>query len=232
MNKFRELSVFFPAYNEEKNIEHTVEHAVEVCNKIAERFEVIIVDDGSIDGTSQKCEELMLRFPQVRTVTHMPNRGYGAALKSGFNAAKYEYIVFTDSDGQFDFAQIEQFMPYLDEYKVVIGYRTKRVEGFLRALNAKLWGTLVNLLFGMQIRDVDGAFKIFHREIFEKIPPLEAEGALISTELLVKIKKYGYAIKQVPVTHLPRKAGKPTGAKIAVILKAFRELFALWKKLK
>jgi glycosyltransferase involved in cell wall biosynthesis len=231
MTKFRELSVFFPAFNEEKNIEHTVEYAIDICKQIADQFEIIIVNDGSTDGTGQKCEELMQRFPEIRTVTHMPNRGYGGALKSGFYAAKYEYVVFTDSDGQFDFAQIRNFMPFLDQYKVVIGYRKKRVEGFLRALNAKAWGTLVNILFGMQIRDVDGAFKVIHREIFEKIPPLEAEGALISTELLVKIKKYGYAIKQVPVDHLPRKAGKPTGAKVSVILKAFRELFALWKKL-
>lgn len=232
MQRFPSLSVFFPAYNEEHNIEHTVDHAVTVCRKVSDKFEIIIVNDGSKDNTAQKCEELMRKYPQVKTVTHNPNRGYGGALKSGIYAAQMEYIAFTDSDGQFDFSQIEHFLPYFDEYKVVIGYRKKRVEGFARALNAKAWGTLVNILFGINIRDVDCAFKVFKKEVIDSIDTLHAEGALISTELLVKIKKAGYPIKQIPVDHLPRKAGKPTGANIKVILRAFYELFKLWKKLK
>lgn len=232
MTKFPALSVFFPAYNEENNIEYTVDQAVEVCRQVADMFEIIIVNDGSKDGTQQKCEILQKKYQQVKTITHNPNRGYGGALKSGIYAAQYEYITFTDSDGQFDFKQIAEFMPFFDAYKVVVGYRKKRAEGGLRLLNAKAWGSMVNLLFGMRIKDVDCAFKVFKKEVIDAIPKLEAEGALISTELLVKITKAGYAIKQIPVDHLPRKGGKPTGANLQVIIKAFHELFRLWKKLK
>ncbi len=232
MTKLKELSVFFPAYNEENNIEHTVLTAIETCKKIAQKYEIIVVNDGSKDKTGEICDKLASQFPEVKIITHNPNRGYGGALKSGFYAARYEYIAFTDSDGQFDFSQIEHFIPFFDEYKVIIGYRKKRVEGFLRALNAKAWGSLVNLLFGMRVKDVDCAFKVFKKEVIDAIPVLEAEGALISTELLVKIKKAGYAIKQIPVDHLPRKGGRPTGANIKVIIRAFHELFKLWEKLK
>jgi len=232
MTRFQTLSVFFPAFNEENNIEQTVQEAISVCREIADIFEIIIVNDGSHDSTQEKCELLQKTHPEVTIITHSPNQGYGGALKSGIYTARYEYIAFTDSDGQFDFKQIKDFIPFFNNYKVVIGYRKKRVEGGLRLLNAKAWGTLVNLLFGMDIKDVDCAFKVFKKEVIDTIPQLEAEGALISTELLVKITKAGYAIKQIPVDHLPRKGGRPTGANLKVIFKAFTELFQLWKKLK
>ena len=210
MTTFQSLSVFFPAFNEENNIEHTVEEAIKVCREISTEFEIIIVNDGSKDNTLLKSEELQRKYKQVKIISHNPNRGYGGALKSGIYAAQYEYIVFTDSDGQFNFNQIKEFIPHFDKYKVVVGYRKKRAEGGLRLLNAKAWGILVNILFGMHIKDVDCAFKVFKKEVIDIVPRLEAEGALISTELLVKISKAGYAIKQIPVDHLPRKGGKPT----------------------
>lgn len=231
MNKLSELSVFFPAYNEEKNIEKTVDEAIDTCQKVASEFEIIVVDDGSSDSTPLILEKLQKKYPFVRTITHNPNRGYGGALKSGMYAAKYEYVAFTDSDGQFNFSQIDRFIPYITDYQLVIGYRINRAEGIVRWCNAKLWGTLVTLLFGLQCRDVDCAFKLFKKEVIDTIPGLESEGALISTEFLVKSKNAGFKCKEVPVDHFERKAGKPTGANITVIARAFTELFKLWGKL-
>ncbi len=232
MNKLPELSVFFPAYNEEHNIEQTVSRAVLECEKIADRYEIIIVNDGSRDRTGEIVDQLAQRNPNIKIITHNPNRGYGGALKSGMYAARYKYITFNDSDGQFDFSQIERFLPFIDTYDLVIGYREKRIEGFRRLINAKAWSFLINLLFRLHVKDIDCAFKFFKKDVIDKIPPLQSEGALISTEFLVKAKRAGFKVKEVPVDHLPRKGGTPTGANIKVIIKAFYELFKLWRKIR
>lgn len=232
MTKLSELSVFFPAYNEEENIKATVLHAVEVCQKLTDKYEIIIVDDGSKDNTGKISSDLANKNPNIKVITHSPNRGYGGALKSGMYAAQYKYIAFNDSDGQFDFSQIERFIPHLQEYDLVIGFRKKRVEGFLRWANAKAWSLLIDILFRLHVKDIDCAFKVFKKEIIDTVEPLQSEGALISTEFLVKSKRAKFKIKEVPVDHLPRKGGKPTGASIKVIVKAFYELLKLWRKIK
>jgi glycosyltransferase involved in cell wall biosynthesis len=232
MNKLSELSVFFPAYNEENNIESTVLKAVAECQKIADKYEIIVVNDGSTDNTGVVVTQLVENNPNIKLITHNPNRGYGGALKSGMYAAKYKYIAFNDSDGQFDFSQIERFIPFIGEYSLVIGYRTNRIEGFKRLANAKAWSFLINLLLHLHVKDIDCAFKLFEKRVLETIPPLQSEGALISTEFLVKAKRAGFKIKEVPVDHLPRKSGTPTGANLRVIIKAFYELLKLWRKIK
>jgi glycosyltransferase involved in cell wall biosynthesis len=232
MNKLPELSVFFPAYNEEENIENTVLKAVAECQKVADRYEIIIVNDGSKDKTGEIATRLSTDNPNIKVITHSPNRGYGGALKSGMYASQYKYIAFNDSDGQFDFSQIERFIPFIPEYSLVIGYRTKRIEGLRRLANAKAWSFLINILFRLHVRDIDCAFKVFDKKILETIQPLQSEGALISTEFLVKAKRARFKIKEVAVDHLPRKGGTPTGANLKVIIKAFYELLMLWRKIK
>jgi hypothetical protein len=145
--------------------------------------------------------------------------------------SRYEIIAFTDSDGQFDFSEIRDFIPYLHNHDVVIGYRRNRAEGFRRRLNAKAWGLLMRLVFGLQARDIDCAFKVFHQRVIKNIPQLESNGALISAEFLMKAHRSHFRIKEIPVSHFPRVAGKPTGANLQVIIKAFHELFILKKKL-
>lgn len=232
MKKLSELSVFFPAYNEEETIKDTIQKAVLECEKIADKYEVIIINDGSKDSTGEIIQELSAANSNIKIITHNPNRGYGGALKSGIYSASYRYIAFNDSDGQFDFSQIERFIPYIQEYSLVIGYRANRSEGLIRTINSKAWSTLIDILFRLHVKDIDCAFKLFKKEVIEKITVLESEGALISTEFLVKAKKAGFTIKEVPVDHLPRKGGKPTGANFKVIIKAFYELLKLWKKIK
>ena len=167
----------------------------------------------------------------VRIVNHPVNRGYGAALTSGFNAAAGDYIMFMDSDRQFDINDVHRLTPFVEEYDIVAGYRIKRNDPAHRLLNAKLFGTAVKLLFDIQVRDIDCAFKIFHAEVLRGIN-LELPGALINTEILAKAKVQGSTLTEVGVNHYPRLEGEQSGASIKVVLRAFREMIRLWWRMR
>ncbi len=228
--KVPELSLFLPAYNEAANIEKSISDADKVLRKVADRYEILVVNDGSRDDTGKIVKGLMKTNPCLRMIEHDPNRGYGAAFKSGLYGCKYNLVSFIDSDGQFDYSQITKFLPYIDNYDLVIGYRRKRSDSFLRSLNAYVWKLWVWLLFGLWVKDIDCAFKLIKKEVIDSIK-LNTESALTSAEFLIKVKHQGYRLKQVGVNHYPRRAGMQTGAKLKVILRAFRQSFALWYQL-
>ncbi len=233
--KVKKLSVFFPAYNEEVALEETIEKAERVLKKIAEKYEIIIVDDGSRDRTGEIADKLAKK-KNIRVIHHSRNRGYGAALKSGFYKAKYPWIVFTDADGQFDFSEITKFFKAQEKTgaDLVIGYYLQRKVPFYRILASKyLWELPVYLLFGLKVRDIDCGFKLIRKKVIEEIPRLEAErGPFITTEFLVKAKKAGFKIAETGVHHYPRKAGQATGASLKVIFSAYSDLIRLWRKVK
>ena len=221
MNKIPELSVFFPAYNEEKNIIKTVTQADSVLTKIAFKYEIIIVDDGSRDKTGQLADDFAKTNQNIRVIHHSPNQGYGAALKSGFYNAKYNLIATTDSDGQFDFREITKLLAKTSQADVVIGYRLNRQDSLMRKINGQVWTMLNNLLFSIKVRDVDCAFKLIKKKVIETIPKLEStRGGMISPELLAKAQKAGFKIDQVAVHHYPRHEGKQTGANLKVVFKS------------
>lgn len=225
------ISIFFPCYNEVANVEKMTAKALEVVAGISDDYEVIIVNDGSSDGTAEKADKLAADNQAVRVIHHTTNLGYGAALQSGFRNAKKELIFYTDGDGQFDIAELPPLLQYIPEYDIVACYRTSRQDNFIRKINAFGWTTLSCLLFKMNIRDVDCAFKLFKRKIFDNIE-MKSTGALIDTEILARSVRKGYKIVQKGVSHYPRTAGTSTGANISVILRAFRELFKLHKQIK
>jgi glycosyltransferase involved in cell wall biosynthesis len=230
----KEISIFFPAYNEEKNTKPTVEKSIAVLNKVAEKWEIIIVNDGSKDNTGKVAKNLALKYKNVKVIEHAINRGYGAAFKSGLYAAKYPWIAFTDIDGQFDFSEITRFIEKQKETKadLVIGYYKKRQVSKFKVITSKIWELIVFILFGLHVRDIDCGFKLISKKVTEKIPQLEAErGAFISSEFLIKAKKAGFKIVEIGVTHLPRIEGKGTGRDIKVIINSFKDLFRLWRKL-
>jgi glycosyltransferase involved in cell wall biosynthesis len=224
------ISAFFPAYNEEANVTGMVERLAAVLPRVAQDWEIIVVNDGSADRTGEVADRLAAADPHVRVVHHPSNRGYGGALKSGFAASRKAYVFFTDGDGQFDVAEIDRLVAHVPGYDVVVGYRLDRAEGGLRKLNAGAWNWLVHRLFNIPARDVDCAFKLFDRRVLEVVHP-EAEGAMISTEMLARTVRAGFRITEVGVHHYPRQHGKPTGANPLVIARAFYELFKLYRRI-
>lgn len=225
------ISFFAPAFNEETNIEQFIEKVDKALSKITDDYEIIIVNDGSSDKTKETIENLKEKFSNLRLVNHEINKGYGEALKSGFKNSKKDLIVFTDSDLQIDISEISKFLDYIDKYSVVIGYRVNRQDNILRRFNAFGWKILMRIFLGLKVKDIDCAFKMFRKDVIKEIN-LKSSGALVSAELLTKIKNKGYKIKEIPVSHYPRVSGKQTGSNIKVILRAFKELLILRKSIK
>lgn len=224
------ISVFFPCYNEEANVENTTRSALRTLERISDDFEVIIVNDGSKDHTGEIADRLAGEHPQVRAVHNNPNLGYGGALQRGFREATKPWIFYTDGDGQFDFDEIDKLLPLLDRYDIISGYRLDRKDSFIRKVNASAWTTLVNFVFNLWLRDIDCAFKIFPRDLFGEIE-MKSMGALIDAEVLARAKRLGYTIGQVGVHHYSRTAGEQSGANLRVIARAFKELFKLRKEI-
>lgn len=229
-DKLPELSIFFPFWNEEKNISAVVNKAREIVPDVAKKWEIIVVDDGSSDKTLQIADELAKKDKHIRIVSHMPNRGYGAALRGGFIKSQFEYIVFTDGDGQFDFSEITKFVEEIAQADMVIGYRTRRKDHNIgkRLLLMNLLKAWDFILFKFYFRDIDCGFKMFRKSSLQKIMPFRSEGAMITTEILAKAKKKKLKIKQVGVTHYPRVHGSQTGANLPVIIRAILESLILW----
>lgn len=225
------ISVFFPCYNEEANVERTTLSAIQTLRRISTDWEVIIVDDGSKDRTGEIADRLAAQYVEVRAFHNSPNLGYGGALQRGFREAVKTWVFYTDGDGQFDFDEIDKLLPLLEQYDIVSAYRLNRQDSPIRKLNAFGWTTLVNLVFGLWLRDIDCAFKVFPRSLFDEID-MKSMGALIDAEVLARAKRLGYSIGQVGVHHYPRTAGEQSGANIRVILRAFKELFLLRKEIK
>ena len=229
--KNHSISVFFPCYNEQENIGRTVEKALVVMEKLDMDFEVIIIDDGSSDNTGEIADELAGRDKRIKVVHHSRNLGYGAALQSGFATATKEFVFYTDGDGQFDISEMPLLLPLMEQYDIVSCFRLNRRDPLIRKINGLLWTKLVCMLFGLKIRDIDCAFKLYKRKIFRDIK-LSSSGALIDTEVLTRASRKGYLITQKGVHHYPRTAGTQTGANLQVILRAFRELFVFYSQIR
>ena len=227
--KVEELSIFFPFWNEEKNIENVVKKAIPVARRNALNWEIIMIDDGSSDKTYQICKKLADEDPRhLKVISHKPNRGYGAALREGLKNAKYTLIVFNDGDGQFDLSEVNKFIEKIKSADIAIGFRKKRRDHPMRRVLMQLLRIWDLVFFGFYFRDIDCGFKLFRKSAIEKISPLKSEGAMITTEILTKAKKAGLKIAEVEVLHYPRLYGDQSGGNLRVILRAIRESFILW----
>jgi glycosyltransferase involved in cell wall biosynthesis len=224
------LSWFFPAHNEEANLEGLVSEALEALPGLAESFEIVIVNDGSRDATGRIADELTAAHPGIVRVVHHPtNLGYGAALLSGFRAARHDHVAFTDGDRQFRVADVGRLIDRLaapDAPDVVVGFRIKRADPLVRTLYARAYRLANRIFFGLQVRDVDCACKLFRRAALEGLA-VDSGGAFFSAELLIKLRAAGRSVAEVGVPHHPRTAGSPTGAKPSVVLRAIRDFWRL-----
>jgi glycosyltransferase involved in cell wall biosynthesis len=230
-NTLAGLSVVLPAFNEDASLAATVRDALAVLRGMAIPFEILVVDDGSTDGTAAVAAQLARDAPAVQVVRHPVNRGYGAALRSGFAVAAFPWIFFTDADGQFDVAELARLVPLAATHDVVAGFRRQRRDPWHRRVYAFVFGRLVvRPLLGVRVWDVNCAFKLLRRELLGRLD-LRSEGALINAELLAKAARAGARIVEVGVTHRERRAGTPTGGRPAVIVRALREILALRREI-
>jgi glycosyltransferase involved in cell wall biosynthesis len=229
------LTFFFPAYNEQQNVAETVRRALDQIGPLVDgSIEVLIVDDGSTDRTPELADALAAADPRVR-VHHQANRGYGGALMAGFANGRGTLICFSDGDLQFDLREMRLLLDRLDDPRrpvdAVIGYRRQRRDPFHRTLIAKTYNAVISVTFGLRVRDIDCAMKLFRREVFDGLR-LDSDGPFLSAEMLIKLRARGTRIAQVGVTHYPRVAGQNTGASFRKILRTFRDIgrlrWALW----
>jgi glycosyltransferase involved in cell wall biosynthesis len=225
------ISLVFPVFDEEDTIGTVIEEALEAGERISRHFEIVVVDDGSRDGSAAIIDGWCRRDTRVHVVRHATNTGYGAALRSGLRHATGELVFFSDADLQFDLRELGKLLEHADEFDIVAGYRFPRRDPWPRAVIASTWGMLVRALFGLRVRDIDCAFKIFRRPVLDAIP-IQSIGAFVNTEILVRAQALGASIRQVPVSHRRRIHGRQTGARPRVLLRAVIELSSLYRDLK
>lgn len=224
------LSLVLPAHNEEDNIEIVVRRALAILPHFTEDFEILVVNDGSRDRTRSIIDRLSREFGSVKAIHHKVNRGYGGALKSGFKASTMDYVMFMDSDRQFDIADIRLLSPFVPLFDIVAGFRMERSDPIHRRINAEIFNLAVRILFGVHMRDLDCAFKVFRGELLRSLD-LTTSGALINAEIQAKLRRQGATIVQIGVPHYARVAGQATGGSIRVILRAMRETVILWLRM-
>ncbi|MDD2822932.1 MAG: glycosyltransferase family 2 protein [Candidatus Daviesbacteria bacterium] len=230
--KIDELSVFFPVYNEEKNIPVTVEKAIAVLKTLGlKKYEIILVDDGSKDKSPEIIDNLAKKYNFIKAI-HQANGGYGCALRTGLANASYDWIVYTDADGQFDFSEVTKFLEKAEEADVIYAYKIKRSDPPFRMFAAAGWAFSLFLVLGLRVKDVDTGFKMVNKKVLQKIAPLEStRGGMINAELVMKARKAGFRFAQVSVNHYHRLYGKPSGVKLEVIIQSYLDLLKLWWKL-
>ena len=198
------ISVFFPAYNDEASIAGLVTEALALLPGLTDDFEVIVVDDGSTDGTARVLEELARAVPRLRVVRHEVNRGYGAALRTGFASATKDLVFYTDGDGQYDVRELLRLRPLLAEgVDIVNGYKIQRADSWQRKALGAAYNGLAHLLFSIPIRDVDCDFRLLRRRAVEQVELVSSSGS-ICVELVHKLHRRGCVFAEVPVRHRAR----------------------------
>lgn len=220
----KNISFFFPVFNDEATVKKMVVDAIRVLESVADQYEIIIVDDGSLDDTAKIADEMAKKYPQVKVIHHLYNIGYGAALKTGFATCKYDLIFYTDGDHQFDLGELTKLLPFIEEYDIISGYRANRADSISRLIASKIYNFVIWSLFGIRVRDVDCAFKLFKRQVVQTSGHYINNGAFICAEFFFLAMRQKYKIKQVPVHHYPREYGKSSSFSFFFVLRSVVEL--------
>lgn len=226
MQKIKELSYFCPAYNEEENLETHVKRVLLVLEEIAEKYELLIVNNGSTDKTPEIADNLAKTHPSIRVIHHESNRDYGGALKTGFENCKFELIAYTDSDLQFDFEDVKPMLPFFPSFDAVIGYRKNRQDSLYRKFQSKIFNLLTKIMFRLKVKDINCSLKVIKKEFVDQIK-ITSRSSFIDAEILIKILKRGAKIKEMGITHYARTAGAATGHRPMVIFITFKEMFSM-----
>lgn len=235
---FKKLSIFFPMWNEEEYIGRALGAAHEACAQLIESgevadYELIVVDDASTDSTPQLADEFAANDPRVKVVHHPVNRKLGGSIKTGFGAATGDLVLYTDADLPFDMDELVKACRVMRHYDadIVSAYRFDRTdEGAVRVVYSAIYNGLVRLLFGVRMRDINFAFKLCRRRIFDHIE-LHSEGSFIDAELVIRAQKLGYAVVQFGVDYFARTRGVSTLSSPSVIVKILGEMRQLRREL-
>ncbi|MFI5176936.1 MAG: glycosyltransferase family 2 protein [Vicinamibacterales bacterium] len=225
------LSIFFPAYNDAGTIASLVITARKTAQKLTPDFEIIVVDDGSADATSDIADELARTYPDVRVIHHPKNRGYGGALRTGFASAEKELIFYTDGDAQYDPAELEALWPSMVEgVDLVNGHKVSRSDPLHRVIIGKIYHWTVKILFALKVRDVDCDFRLLRRSIFDSVH-LEHNSGVICLEMMKKIQDAGFRVAEVPVHHYHRAFGKSQFFNVRRLIRTAVDVAVLWFQL-
>jgi len=231
-NKDITLSIFFPAYYDEKNIDKVVHKAVKVAEELdLKDYEITIIEDGSPDKTGDVADELARHYKKVKVIHHKNNMGYGATLYEGFTTARHNYVFYTDGDNQFDLEDLKKFVALIPFSDIVIGYRKKKQYSTYRKLTSLIYNFVLRLTFDIDYVDIDCAFKLFKRDLFDKIK-IQTKDAFIDAEIMIQAKMLGYTSTEVGVKHLPRIDGISTAARPSIILRTMKEIINYRKLIK
>ncbi len=231
-NKDITLSVFFPAYYDEGNIDKVVTKAVEVLEELRLKdYEVTIIEDGSPDKTGEAADKLAEKFPKVKVIHHKKNMGYGATLYEGFNSAKMDYVFYTDGDNQFDLEELKKFVAMLPYCDIVVGYRKKKQYSTYRKITSFVYNLLLRFIFDIDYIDIDCAFKLLKRDLFDKIS-IKTKDAFIDAEIMIQANLLGYRSTEIGVKHLPRVDGISTAARPSIIIRTIKEIIQFRKVVK
>jgi glycosyltransferase involved in cell wall biosynthesis len=225
------LTVVLPCLNEEENVGPAVAEALAAAELCASGVEVVVVDDGSTDATRERAEALAQAVDRVPVVVHESNRGYGAAVRSGIEAARMPWILLTDGDRQFDLRELVDLLPLAPGHDLVAGYRIDRQDTMGRRVAGRAWSWLTRRTFGFGVMDVDCAFKLVRTRSVQLLE-LTSDGAMIPAELLARGLRDGWEIAEMGVHHRPRTAGAPSGGNVRVVARAFRERRELLRDLR
>ncbi len=223
----KSISFVLPAYNEEENIEKAVEAIVKVAESLdLEDWEIVVVNDGSSDDTGRIIDRLHEKNPRVRPIHHEQNLGYADALRTGFKSARCKLIFYTDSDLQFDVREVKNFLPAIEDYDIVTGFRIYRYDPLSRLVLAWGYNLIARTIFRLKVRDIDCAFKLFRREVFDVIE-IRSKKFFVDTEILAKARYHGFRITEIGVRHYPRAGGTST-VRPSHVFSTLRELAKMW----
>ena len=217
------ISFFCPAYFDEENLPDLIPKVFDFLSKITNKFEILIIEDGSPDQTGAVAEELSRRYPNIRVIHHQRNLGYGVTLSDGFRSARYDYVMYTDGDNQYDVGEFEPYINLLEGVDIISGYATEKAVTPLRKIQSFLYNRLVKFLFFIDLKDINCSMKIYKKKVLDVIE-IKSASAFIDTEMLIRAKRKGFTIAQFPVTHYPRKRGLASGSKPAVILATIKDM--------
>ncbi len=230
-DRSQSVTVFFPAFNDQSSISRLIHEALEILPRITDDYEVVVVNDGSIDRTAAVLDELASKLPRLRVLHHSSNRGYGGALRSGFENGAKDLIFYTDGDGQYDVSEIMKLIPLMTEdVDVVNGYKIKRSDSRRRIVLGAIYKFLARRMFALPIRDVDCDFRLMRREAIQSVSLTSASG-VVCTEMVYKLHEAGYRFAETPVNHYPRLHGQSQFFTLRRVARTAFDFFKLWLKL-